>query len=300
MKKIVLFSLIGILALVIFGCTVNTNVNTDSATTTTIAVTTTTTTTTTTTSTTSTTTSTILQISGTISGYYGDEDTLTLLIQPDFEDDTDPINGGSFSVSDNQVSYVLTLESSGYYYVYTADYNIGGGTPVAGNWIGGYGWTGTGSIETAGNPQATGAAAIGEYSSIEVTNAVTADFTMHQIIAGTPDISGTISGTAFGTLIVLLVNHPYTIGDQAVAASTYDIATSEATKAYDFSSVTNGTYDVVGLLVPGVWDAGGGDFGSAGDKAGIYAHGDWAVIGDPVTFEGTALENIDFELGSTF
>lgn len=199
-------------------------------------------------------------------------------------------------------TYSVSLESAGKYVLIISDY-LRAGTelevPEAGDWIGGYGWIGSGSIEAANNINRLGSM-FDSLVTIEVDGLETAEVIMRQIIAGNSEISGTVTWTAevAGYLSVYLFNSA-SFNSDPLEAITYAVVSAETSKAYSFSGLENGIYYVSAIL----YLTDGQMMGTprSGDHLGVYPTGNFVSSEmAPVTYSGAAIDNIDFNLNTTF
>jgi hypothetical protein len=268
-----------------------------------VATTTTTTTTetssTTTTSTTTTAPSHVIQ--GEIINYGGAAAQIYIYIIRETWD-ADTLTAEIVSTGTSPISYSFTLEQAGSYYIIAADYNIET-APAVNNWIGGTNWTGTESVEAAGSIFAAMIAVQTNTGSVEVASTVTADVYMHQIIEATGEacITGTITwewGSLpdqdhWGVPGVLIYDDPN--GDPFDVIVGNVIATGEAAEyLYSFRGLSAGTYYLIGVVWYTTPEAGGENV-----IMGEYSDGGHPMMGGtmaPVTYEGTPISNINWQL----
>ncbi|MFH1826039.1 MAG: hypothetical protein ABH823_01950 [bacterium] len=211
----------------------------------------TTTTSTTTTTTTSTTTTTIFGVSGTISNVTADG-TLYIMAVKDSMEGTEETSAQVAITSGTDVSYEITLEVTGNYYVYAVDYDASSGPPAEDNQVGAYGWDGTDPLAAAGNVSLLNQA-LSAATSIEVTSMETASFTLHQIIAAetgttvTCTIDYPVGAEAQNMYAILIATSdwagaPTLSNDTVYAAESQVSATAGSTFAFEFTNVADDFY----------------------------------------------------------
>ena len=154
---------------------------------------------------------------GNIQNYHGNSNTIEVIVFTNFAQDVQPVTAEMVSATSLPITYVITMESAGHYFLVAADFDPNNVVPAVGKYIGGSGWTGTDSVEVAGSAQGMQIAITAHTQSVEVLSApVNASIYMHQVIEAPLALSGIftwewgsiLSPSQWGVPAIIIFDNP--------------------------------------------------------------------------------------------